>query len=143
MLDYQFKVSDVPGQSRAADKALAFAISRALPRLALSAHTNVDRVGHPLVTIPGRTPTYSRLMCQPLPLERFQSLRGLNIESEARRQSHRLLREDFDAAYGSECMVQRHLYRALGGCIEPRQPVNTQPRGFARLDEAFEATFNV
>lgn len=142
MLDYEFKVTDVAGQSRAADKALSFAISQALPRLALAAHCHLDRGGMN-ITYERRHGVYPRLMAQPVAPERFLALRGLSIESEARRQSHRLLREDFDAAYGSECMVQRHLYRALGGRIEPRQPVNTQPRGFARLDDAFEATFNV
>lgn len=144
MLDYQFKVTGmVGGQSRKADIALAFATQQALTRFAAAAHSVVRHDGSPYWDESLKITTYGRLMQIPAEAERFRALPGLNIEYEARCQAHRLLREDIDAAWGGEYTVQRHQYRVRGGAIHPRQPINTQPRGFARLDEAFEATFNV
>lgn len=144
MLDYHFKVTGMNGgQSRKADVALAFAAKQALDRFALPSHNHIAHDGDPIQYQGQRSGVYRRLMCQPVPLERFKALSGRHIQSEARRQAHRLLREDIDAAWGEECMVQRHLFRVFGGAVRPRHPINTQPRGFARLDEAFEATFDV
>lgn len=137
------------------DAAYAFALRNAMHRLSKPTTGNLgvsgEHIGCVSVGAKGTRPMAVREQLLPHGTRMGRALRGIDLASEARRESYRLLYEDFDAAWGRDDNCGSHLDVArvhgmmLGNGAhrigEPHLPVNTQPRGYARLNEAFEETF--
>lgn len=125
------------------DLNLAFAVAGAMRRFDLPAHSHICATGEQARGTIAHASVYELLRRLGCDISRYRALPGKDIGREAARQQHRLLREDIDAAWGDEGNVPAHYYRVGNACVHPRRPVNTEPRGYAGLDLAFEATFNV